>query len=561
MRRLDTQMKGNLRISSAIVMLFLASFVTVPTRVRAIPPAENSLEIPSNESFPEVESDPLESELQVQMLPAFQFRDVQPTDWAFEALQSLQQRYDCFAGYGDRTYRGNRPLTRYEFAAGLNACLTKLEEFLQKGQFATQEDLETVRRLQQDFAAELTTLKGRMDNLETRTQALEDNAFSTTTKLSGLVVMGVQGRTDSTADINPRDGIKDTPDRADNINTISFASLYLTTNFSPRSYLSTGLFAGIGTTRFDPGNALANDGYLAYDLPSNSDLTVSDLHFHWLVADNLGLMVGTEGVNAINAFRGANRYESAATGSPSYFGQRNPVLNIGGYFGKGVALDWQLAKRVSLQALYESGNLGRYGLRDRALFDGNTTAAVQLLLTPADPLDIALYYVNNYSFNGCLLTVVGDDCLNAQYRPMQTHAIGTTLNWQISPQVTVGAWGGYTTSSIPGESGSVQTTNYMVYLNLPDLFNEGNLGGFSVGQPPKIVSSTLPAGNNIPAMLGQPNSSGGQPGTTLQVEAFYRMRLSDNLSITPGIIHIFNPRHTPDSDPVTIFLLRSSIFF
>ncbi|MBD2576156.1 carbohydrate porin [Oscillatoria sp. FACHB-1406] len=542
-------------------MLFLTSWVTIPDRVRAIPPAENAPEIPS-QSFPEVGSAPLpESELQVQMLPAAQFRDVQPTDWAFEALQSLQQRYDCLAGYPDRTYRGDRPLTRYEFAAGLNACLTKLEEFLQKGQLATQEDLETVRRLQQDFATELATLKGRMDNLETRTQALEDNAFSTTTKLSGLVVMGVQGRTDSTADIDPRDGIKDTPDRADNINTISFASLYLTTNFSPRSYLATGLFAGIGTTRFDPANALKNDGYLAYDLPSNSDLTISDLHFHWLLADNLGLMVGTEGVNIINAFRGPNRYASAATGNPSYFAQRNPVLNIGGYFGKGLALDWQIAKQVSLQALYQSSNLGRYGLRERGLFDGNTTAAVQLLLTPADPLDLALYYVNNYSFDGCLFTLVGDDCLNAGNRPMQTHAIGATLNWQISPQVTMGAWGGYTTSSIPGESGSVQTTNYMVYLNLPDLLSEGNLGGISIGQPPKIVSSTLPAGNNIPAMLGQPNSSGGQPGTTLQLEAFYRMRLSDNLSITPGIIHIFNPRHTPDSEPVTIFLLRSSIFF
>ena len=42
--------------------------------------------------------------------------DVQATDWAFQALQSLVERYGCIAGYPDKTYRG-RPLTRYEFAA------------------------------------------------------------------------------------------------------------------------------------------------------------------------------------------------------------------------------------------------------------------------------------------------------------------------------------------------------------------------------------------------------------------------------------------------------------
>ena len=56
--------------------------------------------------------------------------DVQPTDWAFQALQSLVERYGCIAGYPDGTYRGNRALTRYEFAAGLNACLDRVNELI-----------------------------------------------------------------------------------------------------------------------------------------------------------------------------------------------------------------------------------------------------------------------------------------------------------------------------------------------------------------------------------------------------------------------------------------------
>jgi hypothetical protein len=39
-----------------------------------------------------------------------QLSDVQPTDWAFPALQSLVERYGCIAGYPDGTYRGNGAL-------------------------------------------------------------------------------------------------------------------------------------------------------------------------------------------------------------------------------------------------------------------------------------------------------------------------------------------------------------------------------------------------------------------------------------------------------------------
>ncbi|MDY7014765.1 MAG: iron uptake porin, partial [Cyanobacteriota bacterium] len=61
---------------------------------------------------------------------ASKFRDVRPTDWAFQALSDLIDRYDCLVGYPDGTFRGNRPLTRYEFAAGLNACLNQIERLI-----------------------------------------------------------------------------------------------------------------------------------------------------------------------------------------------------------------------------------------------------------------------------------------------------------------------------------------------------------------------------------------------------------------------------------------------
>ncbi|MFO0037330.1 MAG: S-layer homology domain-containing protein, partial [Synechococcaceae cyanobacterium] len=40
-----------------------------------------------------------------------QFSDVRPTDWAFQALSNLIERYGCVAGYPDGTYRGAKAMT------------------------------------------------------------------------------------------------------------------------------------------------------------------------------------------------------------------------------------------------------------------------------------------------------------------------------------------------------------------------------------------------------------------------------------------------------------------
>ena len=56
-----------------------------------------------------------------------QLRDVSPTDWSYEAIRSLVDRYGCLSGFPDGTFKGDRPITRYEFAAGLNSCFEQIE--------------------------------------------------------------------------------------------------------------------------------------------------------------------------------------------------------------------------------------------------------------------------------------------------------------------------------------------------------------------------------------------------------------------------------------------------
>ncbi|MFN4889997.1 MAG: iron uptake porin, partial [Pseudanabaena sp.] len=99
-----------------------------------------------------------------------QLSDVRPTDWAFTALQSLVERYGCIAGYPDRTFRGKQATSRYEFAAGLNACLDKINEIISAGlaDKVSKEDLATLKKLQEEFAAELATLRGRVDALDAK---------------------------------------------------------------------------------------------------------------------------------------------------------------------------------------------------------------------------------------------------------------------------------------------------------------------------------------------------------------------------------------------------------
>jgi hypothetical protein len=117
-----------------------------------------------------------------------QFSDVKPTDWAFQALSNLIERYGCVAGYPDGTYRGHQAMTRYEAAALLNACLDRITEITDE-----------LKKLMKEFEKELAVIRGRVDGLEAKVGELEATQFSTTTKLQGqatFVIGAVNGSGD-----------------------------------------------------------------------------------------------------------------------------------------------------------------------------------------------------------------------------------------------------------------------------------------------------------------------------------------------------------------------------
>ncbi|WP_017299279.1 S-layer homology domain-containing protein [Nodosilinea nodulosa] len=62
------------------------------------------------------------------------FTDVPPDHWAYAALLNLAGTYGCVSGYPDGSFRGDDPVTRYEFAAGLDSCLSVLSNLAQQQQ-------------------------------------------------------------------------------------------------------------------------------------------------------------------------------------------------------------------------------------------------------------------------------------------------------------------------------------------------------------------------------------------------------------------------------------------
>ena len=89
-----------------------------------------------------------------------QFSDIRPTDWAYQALASLVERYGCVAGFPDGTFKSAQFATRGQLAALTNACLDRITEF------QTAADAQLAAALRAEFAKEIAATNFRVGALE-----------------------------------------------------------------------------------------------------------------------------------------------------------------------------------------------------------------------------------------------------------------------------------------------------------------------------------------------------------------------------------------------------------
>lgn len=95
-----------------------------------------------------------------QVTSVSQLRDVQPTEWSYQAISNLISRYGCVAGYPDGTFKPGQPATRAELAALTNACLDRITEFY------TAADAQLAAALRAEFNREIAATNTRVTALE-----------------------------------------------------------------------------------------------------------------------------------------------------------------------------------------------------------------------------------------------------------------------------------------------------------------------------------------------------------------------------------------------------------
>ncbi|MEM7590145.1 MAG: iron uptake porin [Cyanobacteria bacterium P01_A01_bin.83] len=523
-------------------------------------------------------------------------RDIAPTDWAYSALRTLVERYGCITGFPDQTYRGNRALSRYEFAAGLNSCLNQIERLIANNENVTSEDLLKLQRLQQDFAEELKTFGSRIDNLESRTAEVEDNQFSTTTKLSGEVIFSLTGVTGGDPDFEDDSEIIFNDRVRLNLNTSFFGSDLLITGLQAQNF--DGELDGSGSTQ---GTLFPNDAFwtsgsakLSFE-PQFPRFTPKDVSIEkggnsvelykllYIMPgpDKLTLFAGPA-AEVSDAFPAIIPFADEGQGAVSRFASLNPVLRIsGGTSQVGLAsaagFIWEISEKVNLRALYASVSAPvaieeDVNVLGAGLSDGSVVAATQLTLNPVDTVDVGLNYAYSYHELSILATGLGRFSTTPLNIPEQTvnadgslnldgvldtsigiHSVGTSVNWNVLPQVSLTAYGAYFfVNSRTGVDASSEFLSWMTGIQFKNLLREGNTAGLIFGQPLNRVD----AGGA--AELIEPDVDRAIP---YHLEAFFNYKINNNLSITPGGFILFNPEGDKNNDTTAVGVLRTTFSF
>ena len=528
-----------------------------------------------------------------QVTSVSQLSDVRPTDWAFTALQSLVERYGCIAGYPDGTFRGGKALARYEFAAGLNACLDKVNEIISAGlaDKVSQEDLATLQKLQEEFAAELATLRGRVDSLDAKTAQLEAQQFSPTTKLSGLAFFNMTGATaggNVIAERNAAGSIFATPRPAGstisnkfvtqkpNVTFSYYLFLTLTTSFTGKDALVTQLVTGNGNS---PANSFVSAGYTntwgtpfldQTGVPTANTFNIRELFYSFPAADNVNIAIGPR-LNFYRYFDG-NRFTNFLTGATS-FNSNGSTLSNSVDRGSGAVVSWTINPQFRLTAAYlgenteflTAPNNNTSSNPQQGLFGGTNTLSAELVYSPSRDANIRFLYTrSNIKANGGRIGGATAEPLpygfadDGQGGPINNATADTFIlnfDWLITKGLGVFGRYSYGSTNISPlnpavQGGSVNVNAFQFGVALPDLFKEGALGVLSF-----VVPHSYSSGRNFLA------SGGGDGATQYDLEMSYYYPISKNIAIVPAFYAIFNPNSFSTNPTVFVGNLRTQFSF
>lgn len=436
--------------------------------------------------------------------------DVKPTDWAYQALKSLIERYGVITGFPDSTFKGDRPLSRYEFAMVLALTLDKLQDVAFNNSLL--QDKLTLRRLQKEFGQALMDVRERLDDIESRFLDLQDNQFSTTTKLKGQQIFGL------------------TDGRKANLTVVSRTRLTFSTSFSPKDLLVTQLESGnnggdaVGLAQKENTNLLGSNGVFAnaggLDFTDVEDnLKLRRLYYTLRPSSDLAVTVGTK--MSPRDFIDNNRYanDEASDFSSGIF-LNNPLIvqnRIDRNGGAGAAVVWKPKNsKLAFRSLYIAGDADSNS-DDDGFFGDPNQASAELEYTFSDKLTLRLQYTN---------AKIDDTDINA-YGVNAEYALNR--NTGIFGRLGIGNYQGFNTAI--ERDLDLNPVSWTVGVGLRNIVIPGTIAGVAIGQP--FITDSL--GN----------------ATQTNFETFYNLQLSENISVTPTISLVINPDN--DSSKGTIW--------
>ncbi len=467
-------------------------------------------------------------------------------------------------------------LTRAELAVMINHCLDTWQS-----ERATAADLVLIQQFTQAVAPELASVQSRFNQVEERAAILARTQFSPTTKLQSSVLL-IPNDLLAGHFSNPTGqptGQPLTTNLAMNYRT----RLILDTSFSGRDLLRVRLQAA----NFPNYSQITgtNMSRLAVDNNTNDQFEMNQLFYRMPIASRGQLTVDIVGGSFDHSFKSYNPLlSSSEKGTISRFGRFNPVYDIKG--GTGLAFSYDLISQrdgqgVTLNIGYLAGrspnntdnrqcstssqntcfNAGypgqnpSFGAPTGGL-TGTYGAMTQLDLRLLPNLALGLNYVRSFGID----VTGGSGSSYAQnpfgsnattnFRNLQGDSVGLQFTTRLFQQLQLSGWVGYshlTAVQGPAQGQTAQVINYAVTFGIPDLWQEGDVIGLIFGQPPQLISTDhalRPAAFN-----------------SYHLEAFYRMQLSPNISLTPGIFTVLNPNSNAANPPLVLGILRTTFTF
>lgn len=529
-----------------------------------------------------------------QITTADQLSDLRPDSWAYQALANLVSRYGCVAGYPNGTFQGGRPISRYEAAALLNSCLERVGEVTDE-----------LKRLMKELQPELALLKGRIDGLETRVGNLKAQAFSTTTKLMGVTALylntasGRRKAASSARQLIAPGEVGVAPGPGEPLNaalTFQYSTILgLSTSFTGKDQLVVDLYA----SNFDPYSSSifgftpnvtgTYSTRLSFDAPLyDNSVSLADLFYRFKIGPSITVKATAAGSEVSNELLGNSLPFPAAypyIQSISRFGRFDPIYyqTLG---RPGFSADWQIGKGFNLGGGYFGDFNGIIGggssqLPNGSIAPSSQAAIAQLSWFPTPKtfsFGTALTYVKSSAPKKSFYGLSGYTGSQYSDQPFGTiYPDGPNGTKSASPLTSVGingdhlswgfGWNPFTNLYITGDVGYARATaissnssygiqagqtagifewNLAVAWN--NLFGPGNVLTFVVGNPFRVVS----------------HSNGDYPIETTpawHLEMSYTYRLSDHISLVPGVIYVVRPENNANNDPIGIWSLKTVVFF